>query len=391
MSAQEGNFFEEECLIQMLESITNEHKGPRLERFFDWRAFYKSADYHRVANIIYYGLLGMNPPVPARWREHFEYRYHKAVMNEQFYRDIAEAVLWQFERDGRHIMIVGSYCLQAYYPHPEMGLLDGIRFQVEKGSRRYAEEVARKMDFEPGDCQPGRYVFNRAGLKICFEEGFPGDTLGIRSHYGKPLPLYPLEEGRYYVHRMAAAEQYIRIVTEAAQAFARKEADLRTALELWLFYRKHRQGLNWLYVQRELGRMGLKEFCARLTQLDLYWFGRVPLPEAEEERDAAVAAFLFTKGAAGRKQMEGLLPLLKKTERRIRRRARHRKNKGKRHWLFPGYTYMRSMFPRLGRCRLFLPFCWLLRLIWIGWYRLNRYVGKSLGPLKDSAEEAGNP
>ena len=37
----------------------------------DWERMYRIADYHKVANIVYLGILGNSDAVPERWRARF--------------------------------------------------------------------------------------------------------------------------------------------------------------------------------------------------------------------------------------------------------------------------------------------------------------------------------
>ena len=73
--------FEGRLLVNMISTLL--HKGALQVRYgrMNWERMFRTADYHRVANIIYLGLLGNGDLIPERWMSHFFDRYQEALVN----------------------------------------------------------------------------------------------------------------------------------------------------------------------------------------------------------------------------------------------------------------------------------------------------------------------
>ena len=60
MNEQRIRNYEVKCLLQLLETLINEEELPKWNKQPEWGSLYKLSDYHNVANMIYYALIGMD-------------------------------------------------------------------------------------------------------------------------------------------------------------------------------------------------------------------------------------------------------------------------------------------------------------------------------------------
>ena len=72
--------FEGRFLVNMAGSIIRQDALSPIRGGLNWEKIYRNADYHRLANMVYIGLLGKNEHVPARWRERFFERYQESLL-----------------------------------------------------------------------------------------------------------------------------------------------------------------------------------------------------------------------------------------------------------------------------------------------------------------------
>lgn len=63
--------FEGRFLVNMVGSIVRQDELRAVHSRIEWERMYRTADYHRIANITYLGLLGYGGKIPERWQERF--------------------------------------------------------------------------------------------------------------------------------------------------------------------------------------------------------------------------------------------------------------------------------------------------------------------------------
>ena len=65
----------------------------------DWERMYRLSDFHRVANIVYIGLLGYRETVPDKWRDRFFKRYQEVLLFGEHCDEAFQEVLAGYEGD----------------------------------------------------------------------------------------------------------------------------------------------------------------------------------------------------------------------------------------------------------------------------------------------------
>ncbi len=148
MSVQREAYYEALQLIRMLEAVINQHKVYSDKKLFHWDSVYKTAEFHRVTNMAYYAVLGMETKMPASSREKFEKRFRQAVANEEVLQNVADAVCWKFEQSKRHILPTAGYACREYYGRKEMSECQEAEFLIERECRGLLQELMLQMNFE---------------------------------------------------------------------------------------------------------------------------------------------------------------------------------------------------------------------------------------------------
>ena len=68
-------------LVGIVSSIIRQTELHVAYNRMDWERIYRIADYHKVANIVYLGILGYRESVPPKWQERFFTRYQESLRN----------------------------------------------------------------------------------------------------------------------------------------------------------------------------------------------------------------------------------------------------------------------------------------------------------------------
>ena len=58
--------YEERYLINIISAVMNQKVTPEPFRQLNWEKLYRLADFHHVAHIVYYGIMGLNETIPQR-------------------------------------------------------------------------------------------------------------------------------------------------------------------------------------------------------------------------------------------------------------------------------------------------------------------------------------
>lgn len=357
-----GNYLEAEKLIDCLKAVINQQKIPQNDVALDWELFYKTADYHHVSNMIYYAVLGMRPALPQEWVSRFSARYRKAVISEEQYSNLVEAVLWDCEQRGIHIMALDSWIYRRFYPIPEMRLTDKAEFRVEAKKKAEIDRMMYRLDFIPEtDSVSGGYSYTRSGLRLVFYEKMEYGSRKMTRYFGIPVKLLPRVQEREYVHRMEEPDLFVFLMCNKAQRFTEGEFDLRDMIDIWLYYRAIVRGSGWNGIIKRLTGLRVWKFVNYMIALAQVWFGG-GIPGEEQPLLEELEKYILNKGTQGQEAAKRILPLLKHTLRRKKKLHKKETRKKWHRWMFPEQEYMRFIYPRMGKYRILLPVCWLRRL-----------------------------
>lgn len=368
MSVQREAYYEAQQLIRMLEAVINQHKVYGEKKLFHWDSVYKTAEFHRVTNMAYYAVLGMESKMPASSREKFEKRFRQAAANEEILQNVVEAVCWKFEQSRRHILPTAGYACREYYERKEMEECQEAEFLIEKECRGLLQELMLQMNFEFQKSEKNSITYSRKGIRLIFKEKW-GDSNKRVQRYFEQRPMdFAEKEGFKYVHEMTMEELYLRQICDLAESFAAGYPRMRMFVNLWLFYRENKEVLDYRSISGELKKMRLDEFSHRALNLAALWFGRIQMEE-EDYMGQELGLYVISGGREGEKAVKQLLPYKCEQEEKEFMLRRSKGEGGK--WKFPPREYMEVLYPVLKPCPFLLPLFWGARMLRLLCYSLR--------------------
>ena len=87
--------YEGRTLVGMVSSIIRQDTLHVLYNRLDWERMFRLADNHKIANIVYLGILGKGDALPDKWRERFFERYQEALLfGENCNESVKEVLTW---------------------------------------------------------------------------------------------------------------------------------------------------------------------------------------------------------------------------------------------------------------------------------------------------------
>ena len=112
--------FEGRFLVNMAGCIIRQDALRPVRGRVNWERMYRTADYHRVANLVYLGMLGKNDQVPPRWRDRFFERYQESLLFGQICSEAEKEILTLLEMKEISCTILASSSVRDLYQVQEM-------------------------------------------------------------------------------------------------------------------------------------------------------------------------------------------------------------------------------------------------------------------------------
>lgn len=355
--------YEERYLITLLSAVINQKPAPEPLRQLSWEKVFRLSDYHHVAHLTYYGIMGLMEDIPQAVRQKFFDKYLEAVFRAGRLQTGEEQLEELLERKRVSCMILNDSRLVGCYPIPEMCCRDSIEIAIGKGEMRAVEWLMEGWDFEKRRTLGGEKssYYRVPGIRVRFLERNTFFSQPMRNYYKYLLYRQPIKGSFAHVRELELEEYYIYLMCGVADNYATNEIEIAQMIDLWEFFHKYEEELSWQYIYTRLRKLKIFEFTRRAEGLLFRWFGDEPSKEDIEIYDA-MEAYILTKGSEGREISSKFLPLVKRVADCYDRNRKAENFHKLMQWMFPDRRYMESIYPRLGKFLIFLPLCWILRL-----------------------------
>jgi len=367
--------YEERYLMTLLSAVMNQKESPAPLRNLNWEKMFRLADYHRVAHVVYYGIMGLNEEIPQSIRQRFFGKYLESVHRVERLRSTERQVQALLERNGINCFFLNYSDFVKCYPIEEMCCREFIEIGTEKKYAQAVRTLLWNADFEERYTGiRGELYYRVPGNKVlCFNQTMFFSRL-MQKFYIKLLHSLPNKKGTNYIQEMNASEIYLFLMCKLTDSYARGDISLSQIMDFWVFYKKQGEFFSWPYIYERLKELKIDEFAERLEYLILRWFGTGTGIENVEIYDA-MESYIFSKGTDGREISAQFLPLIKTVADCYSRDRKREEILRLIAWLFPDREYMETIYPALENTSILLPYFWLIRL---GRYFV-RLIGSKLG------------
>ncbi len=370
MSERKARSSDLRYLLDLLSAVVNQDEIPRTQIPPLWDYIYKTADYHDVANVVYYAILGLESGSKKTWRKPFEDRFRDAVFSEERFSGAIKDIFNLFEERQIHCLIVSDYKMREFYPKKEMRFIKKVKLLVEKESLTQAMETLKYLDYEQKEEEEGIVLFYKIpGVTVQLVTEFSFLNKKIQKYFSEKLNHFTVEYKKYYIHKLTTEQFYLYLFSCAAEKFAIGELSIQDVLDIWCYYLQVYKLLDYNAVNKALEDLNIDTFHVYLVKLSAFWFGNMNFPE-EDEVFRDMERYIFSKGIKGRALSAKILPLVEEVSQDYLNMLKAKRRKQAREWFFPPREYMEGMFKIVKKIPILLPFSWAVRLARIA----GRYV-----------------
>lgn len=385
--------FEGRSLVGLVSSVIRQDDGRISFNRLDWERMYRLADYHKVANTAYLGLLGYRESLPDKWRDRFFQRYQESLLfGENCDEQFKEVLTW-LDMRGISCTVLVSEAMRGFYKVAETAdnspvqiYLDEDKYYLAKG---YLIDLGYETDTTYKDF--GERMKKVNGLVIILYYRLPFKTSRYSKNMVKILESAQIKDPYDNVWMLPVASELLYRMAGAAYRYVTDELTLREMIELCLCHRQWRDEVDEDDLWKKLEEFKVDGLAERLLEIAYMWFGEKSDPYLlKRHEDMSVydglEARILTRGLVktdNDEQAAKLQVLLDKElerEKKEEGRSIQREKVGnyfvelrkKLKWMFPDFHYMSSIYPVVGKLPFLLPVYWMLRgmrLLWRSFIR----------------------
>lgn len=258
-------------VIGLISSVVNDSAPPE-NSGEDWSDIIVFSKKQSVLNLVAYAAERLNGKPDERIMKFLrEFRMQKTVVEAQQELAACDAREKLDEMGIRHMLLKGSV-MKNYYPAPDMRTMGDIDILVEADRCREAVDafVADGFVFvDEGDLHSN---VRKGNAYIELHRAMVDSKHEVLSdYYGDGFKLAKKSENGEYEYRLSDEDFYVFMIAHIAKHYRYGGLGIRFFLDLYV-YEKSLPTLDMGYVERELEKIGLKDFYRKIRKISYKWY-----------------------------------------------------------------------------------------------------------------------
>lgn len=374
--------FEGRFLVNLVGGIVRQDDLKAIHSRIDWEHMYRTADYHKIANIVYLGILGNGEKVPERWMERFFGRYQEALFYSDTSEDAEREILTLLDMMGIPCIILTTSRIRLLYQIQEMSANNPLRLKLDEENYSLAKGYLVDLGYET-ECVYkgyGERMGRSSGFCVELYHQFPFRTRPYGKGMQRIMETAFIRNSSQHVRTISIENRYVFMAAQAAYHYTEDALLIREVLDLYLYHKTWREEMNREYITNRLKEFQMDGLAEKILHIAYMWFGSKEdiLGEGQPD-DMGVYDVLenriLSRGAITRETDHQALRLASLIKRDIERERRKDKRAifserlaGYRaafmrrlRWLFPEFRYMCAIYPFLEKVPVLLPVYWIRR------------------------------
>lgn|GEM_PF-1315811 len=270
------SLFEGHYLINLIGGIIRQNNiYPTHSHKVNWERVYRLADYHKVANIAYLGLLGASEEMDQDWKECFFRRYQQALFYNGIYESAEADVLGILDVNRIPCTVLASSSVREFYAIPETAGNAALQLLIEGEGYIPARNFLIDHGYEStefyGDY--GEHMENAAGFCVDLFRQLPFETDTFQSTMKKLLEgSYP-DPHFHGINGLSMEYGFIYCMAVTVYQYCRDRLTIRRLLDTYLMYCGYRDEMDNALVQDWFRRMEIDQITVALLHIAAMWFG----------------------------------------------------------------------------------------------------------------------
>ena len=255
--------------------IRQDHLYPVHSRKVHWERIYRMADYHKVANIVYLGLLGASEEMEEEWKNRFFRRYQQALAYKDIYEKAESGVLGMLDANQIPCIVLASSSVREFYEIPEAAGNSPLQLFFDENNYEKARDYLIDNGYETTEGCPGygEHMANAADFRVDIFRKIPFETEGLQSGMKKLMEgSYP-DPHFFHIRGLSMEYGFIYCITSTVYQYCRNLLTLRRLLDTYLMFRGYQEDMDAALVHEWLHKLGIDEIAEALLHIAAMWFG----------------------------------------------------------------------------------------------------------------------
>lgn len=339
----------------MLDIITAVIKGKKInlsEMDIDWESMLKLCEYHGVTNLMAYAA---DSSVPKEYLAKFHQASMIATSRTAQFDFATEEIRNEFEKNKISYMLLKGHIMRGYYPSPEMRTMCDVDLLIKEEDDEKIQKIMAELGYtmknEFGRDDEKSY-YRPPHCSYDMHTQLVSDShKKLKAYYGTGWRVAKKDTEYGYV--MSNEDFFIFLLAHFTKHYANAGIGVRPILDIWIFLDKFNDTLDWDYINQELDKMQMKEFCYNIFRLSKVWFDG----EASDETTDDMTRYILFSGMYG---TTGNWYRAKKVQ--ADNKLVHNV-KGKLNAIFLNRRYMEQFYPKLKEKPYLLGYYWCKRIV----------------------------
>ncbi|WP_049962276.1 nucleotidyltransferase family protein [Oribacterium sp. FC2011] len=396
--------FEGRYLVDLVGSVIKQKDFTKKYMKMDWERLFHLADYHKIANIIYIGMLGASEHVPKKWGERFFERYQESLMYSSSYENSELEILTMLNMHKISATVLESSATRRLYRIPESASNSPLRILMSEKDYSLAKGFLIDLGYLTDHFYPkfGEHMRAGNGFTVEIYYKLPFITKNYQKCMTSLMEKAYIDKTFNSMHTFSLESSFVFRMAEICYNYCEDALTIRKLLDVFLFYHQFRSKMNQDLIWTRFKEFKIDVIAECLIHISSIWFGNRAddMPELTIE-DADVydnmESRILSNGVIGtdmvnqasilRNEIQRELDKEKKIEEKALRKQERgefwHRFKQELLWIFPEYKYMSSLYPTLEKLPVLLPFFWIIR----GLRMMKEMMGFGSRKKRDASKE----
>ena len=265
--------YESRFLINMAASIVRQDDVRPIHGKMDWERMFRIADYNRIANLIYLGVLG-NENVPETWRDRFFERYQESLRFGEVCEEGERELLALLDFKEVSVLILESSSRRKLYEMEEMAGECALRLYMKPEDYSITKGFLIDLGYETDR------VYNFCGERMRRPDGFsveifdrlPYKAPRFRKQFKQLFDKARLIPGYDFIYELDEKTRLAYLFARISYLYVTEQLLVRQLLDLCLLHRSLGEE-NLDTVWQWLKKLKIEKLSEKLLGLSYMWFG----------------------------------------------------------------------------------------------------------------------
>lgn len=374
--------FEGRYLINLTGAVIKQKDIPKRSMRMDWERLFHLADYHKIANIIYLGMLGASEQVPEKWGERFFERYQESLMYSSSYENSELEILTLLNMHKISATVLESSATRRLYRIPESASNSPLRLLLSEKDYSLAKGFLIDIGYLTDHFYPkfGEHMRAGNGFMVEIYYKLPFITKNYQKCMTSLMERAYIDRTFNSMHTFSLESSFVFRMAEICYNYCENALTVRKLLDVFLFYHQFKGKMNQNFIWTRFKEFKIDILVQCMIHIAATWFGTkaddiLDLSIEDGEVYDSVESRILSNGVIGTEMVPQANVLRNEIQKELDKEKREEEKELKKKkrsefwhgvkqqilWIFPEYKYMSSLYPVLEKFPFLLPFYWVFR------------------------------